>query len=894
MTLLLSLSVHVAVADISALHSLSFGAHRSLLDTSTGPVPATSPAASTKSNVIPSAGEAELTNGIGDLNPKGACEGDIAAFCKEYGPGEGRLAACIAARLKDQKKGNVAGRKVSDKCIKDLDSFNIDVSSNINKDVILARACKDDAVKLCSTLSDVDSPGSVIGCLRDNKDKLDPACKGEVFRVQSQVAADWRMDHKLYQACESQVEQLCKDVTPGEGRELECLINKRPSVSWGCNEEVMKFQKQAGDDIRLSTRLFVACMNDAKRYCKNVEPGHMRMQECLEDHSDKADFSSGCKRELDAIIAQRVAEFTLDTALQEACEDDLQELCKVTVKEMTAPTEGGEAKRDMGLNCLQQYKEDLAGEKCRAEVHRRMVRASRDIRFDDQLAKACMDDRARHCQDIQPGSARVIRCLQEHSANLSARCSAALFDHEVKMAEDIDFKYPMRKACSREMALLCKDVPHGHAKVIRCLEQHLESSDMSRECKEEVTRDMNRMAQDYRLNWRLNNACKADINTLCADICNPGSGQPCGGLVLQCLQQKQDNITASACQEEVFYYQLMEVTDFRNDVILAEACRNDVEKYCKDVEPGEGRVHQCLRFHREFISEPCRNEENKLSQVEYRDIRLRPKLNKLCSEERAVYCKDVKPGRARVVRCLVENMAQPNFGEECKIELRKREDAVKSDYRLDVGVFTNCQADVDRLCAAAKAKLRGNATVLLCLADNFVDTDDACQSEMSRAVRLALWDYRPATGLTQVCDQDVTAFCPKGATRRRSSGVFTIGAIGRCLSRALVEGKPLQPKCRELVLIAAPKDARSLYFEYPESRSALVQRLAGMQRAAGLESVLVDPYARTGSGVTVTGWVALACIASIVLVGIGGMIAAYRRLTGADRPHTTYVRVGDD
>jgi hypothetical protein len=56
------------------------------------------------------------------------------------------------------------------------------------------------------------------------------------------------------------------------------------------------------------------------------------------------------------------------------------------------------------------------------------------------------------------------------------------------------------------------------------------------------------------------------------------------------LQDKQDNITNTACAEEVFYYQLMEVTDFRNDVILAEACRGDVDKYCKDVEPGEGFV----------------------------------------------------------------------------------------------------------------------------------------------------------------------------------------------------------------------------------------------------------------------------------------------------------------
>ena len=42
---------------------------------------------------------------------------------------------------------------------------------------------------------------------------------------------------------------------------------------------------------------------------------------------------------------------------------------------------------------------------------------------------------------------------------------------------------------------------------------------------------------------------------------------------------------------------------------------------------------------------------------------------------------DVKPGKARVIKCLMENMAQPNFGEECKSELQQREDVMKSDYR---------------------------------------------------------------------------------------------------------------------------------------------------------------------------------------------------------------------
>lgn len=62
---------------------------------------------------------------------------------------------------------------------------------------------------------------------------------------------------------------------------------------------------------------------------------------------------------------------------------------------------------------------------------------------------------------------------------------------------------------------------------------------------------------------------------------------------------------------------------------------------------------------------------------------------------------------------------------------------------------------------------------------------------------------------------------------------------------------------------------------------------------AGLESVLVDPYRRDGGSVTVTGWVALACIMSLILVSTGGLVMLYRRFAGVDRPHTQYVKSGD-
>jgi len=75
--------------------------------------------------------------------------------------------------------------------------------------------------------------------------------------------------------------------------------------------------------------------------------------------------------------------------------------------------------------------------------------------------------------------------------------------------------------------------------------------------------------------------------------------------------------------------------------------------------------------------------------------------------------------------------------------------------------------------------------VLKCLVEKFTDTTDACQTEMSRAVRFALWDYKSGAGLTAVCDDDVSSVCPSGASKR-AGGVFTIGVVRQlscCLRR---------------------------------------------------------------------------------------------------------------
>jgi Golgi apparatus protein 1 len=53
------------------------------------------------------------------------------------------------------------------------------------------------------------------------------------------------------------------------------------------------------------------------------------------------------------------------------------------------------------------------------------------------------------------------------------------------------------------------------------------------------------------LNYRLSEACQADIDTLCSEECSPILGQTCGGRVLRCLTEKQDSIKSKACADEV-------------------------------------------------------------------------------------------------------------------------------------------------------------------------------------------------------------------------------------------------------------------------------------------------------------------------------------------------------
>ncbi|CAI7785932.1 unnamed protein product [Closterium sp. NIES-54] len=554
----------------------------------------------------------------GDIFPAGACKGEIKSFCEGVDVGNRSLERCLSDSFKLTKAADAASadKKFGKNCLKAIRRFKIEVYKDISIDKEMMEVCKDDISSLCDDDFLYPEVGSVLACLREAKSggKISEACGQKVFEAQQDAANDFALDPQLNETCSGDVQRLCADVPTGEGRVQDCLRDHRNSLNWECLAELFRQEIESSEDIRLNTRLFKACLEDKRRFCPDVLPGDARVKDCLESHLHDSDFSKTCKVEFEHMMERRASDFRLDFNLRKYCAEDISTTCYQDAEDVVDV-----ANRDAKvIECLQDYRGELKDPRCRQQVHQLTKRASEDIRFNRPLAQACKDDSAKLCKDVPPGHARVLLCLQEHRKGLTSNCKEALFQEEVRFAEDIDFKFPLRQACVDEMKRLCKDQPD----VIKCLQDKVEDADMGKACREEVKKDETRAAEDYRLNFRLNKECFVDVERLCLHSCDAAletggteTGVTCGGATLKCLTENERKLTSKTCRQELFYFKKRMVADISLDIPLQMACKNDVEKKCGG-ERDHSKALACLRAKRDELTEECKEEELRLSEME--------------------------------------------------------------------------------------------------------------------------------------------------------------------------------------------------------------------------------------------------------------------------------------
>jgi hypothetical protein len=89
-------------------------------------------------------------------------------------------------------------------------------------------------------------------------------------------------------------------------------------------------------------------------------------------------------------------------------------------------------------------------------------------------------------------------------------------------------------------------------------------------------------------------------------------------------------------------------------------CADDAAKFCKDVQPGQGRIIKCMKEHENELSTGCKQH---LAQVAKRGREAR----EACQDDVFRFCGNVQPGGGRIALCLKEHAAE--LTPQCKAKI---------------------------------------------------------------------------------------------------------------------------------------------------------------------------------------------------------------------------------
>jgi hypothetical protein len=93
-------------------------------------------------------------------------------------------------------------------------------------------------------------------------------------------------------------------------------------------------------------------------------------------------------------------------------------------------------------------------------------------------------------------------------------------------------------------------------------------------------------------------------------------------------------------------------------------CSDDIAKYCKGLQPGKGSIIGCLQENENKLSDECR------VRLEKSRKRLEA-AKKACGADVEKFCKGIKPGGGRIARCLAQHADELSPGCCAKCDLAR-------------------------------------------------------------------------------------------------------------------------------------------------------------------------------------------------------------------------------
>ena len=267
-----------------------------------------------------------------------------------------------------------------------------------------------------------------------------------------------------------------------------------------------------------------------------------------------------------------------------------------------------------------------------------------------------------------------------------------------------------RATCGEDLQQFCAGVQPGGGRLVQCLSSH--TSELSAACG-------NLISAAGRSGAKLRAACDQDLQQFCVGV------QPGGGRLVQCLSSHANELSA-ACGNMIS-------AAGRSGAKLRTACDQDLQQFCAGVQPGGGRLAQCLSSHANELSAACGNMISAAG-------RGGAKLRAVCDQDLQQFCVGVQPGRRPLVQCLSSHTG--HLSAACRnmitaIHLKGSSNSSaespapqpaapvttgNSPATIGSILRASCGPDVERLCSEA----RRESDVLKCLDSQRMELSTSC------------------------------------------------------------------------------------------------------------------------------------------------------------------------
>ena len=632
-----------------------------------------------------------------------SCRQESAKYCSDVVKGDENQLFCLYRASK--RHADIFDPACADK----VESVVKLLESDYRMNVPIRKFCRKTINEMCAKEKDLNDKADhesdeVLSCLKrvflfnSHQDHIShgleryeetEACMHAVRQSVLVDSLNWEVDSNLHSNCYHDYHRLLLEKKCDSSlAPQQCLQNEFYEIrDIECRKAVALHSQLSALDQDFKPQLLTACaltLDDMDCSEFQDSPDRDGLVECLYMQVNEIEDAQ-CRSAIRKDFSLSERDFRLSYELSLVCAKDRVSLC------------GSEAPEKV-LACMIDRLDDIEDPHCHRDVARLSFMALNEGQ-DAVERSACAADVTRLCSSVVKGHGNVHACLLQNLGDVSSGCASAVLNLHKSSASHQATEKLLNAACSQELVEdQCRHLVKGQSTAtgslqakVDCLNELLddETDEFSQECEAQLRAVETLISSDYRTNPDLQKDCKLDVSVLCPQqLKESASSSSFSTEVIQCLIQDRGRVRNANCKKQI----LRQIYKLSDDITsipdMRVPCTDDIAWFCLEIQPGDGRLHACLRDNMTELRADCQAQEFAIEQMEGLSVAVRD----ACENELNSFCK-ARSGSE--LHCLWRNVDEAD--QECQSAIKREMKGKVGNIWLDPALYTKCRFTVNQL-----------------------------------------------------------------------------------------------------------------------------------------------------------------------------------------------------